>query len=292
MPTHVSIHDVSPAWAREVGAALALCRAAGVRPALLVVPNYHGQAPLLEDASFVAQLRLLQGEGHEIYLHGLTHRSGARREAGSGAGRLSWLFAQRVVSNGEAEWMGLPPEEGERRLDAGERVLREAGLRTDGCVAPAWSMPRWLLPMLAARGVTYTEDHLRVYDPAHGRSRVSIVLNWASRSPARLLSSASYCRMAEQARALLPVPVRIAIHPTDMHYLFLRREVERALRQARGDFVEKGSQLLQPDATSPVWGALTPGGSPWRVHKGDGCPGHARGPEARPRHPSDTKLPR
>jgi predicted deacetylase len=241
MPTHVSIHDVSPLWAREVDAALALCDRAGARAALLVVPDFHGKAPLLSDPAYVSRLRALQAAGHEVYLHGLRHRSEATPGA-SRAGRLRWLFAQRVVSNGEAEMIGIPAEEGLRRLDEGERVLREAGLRVDGYVAPAWSMPRWLLPALAARGFRYTEDHLRVYDPAGGRARASVVLNWASRSPARLASTVAWCRAAEVARAVLPA--RIAIHPGDMRYLALRREVERALRRARGDFVETGRRLL------------------------------------------------
>ncbi|HEX3343355.1 MAG TPA: DUF2334 domain-containing protein, partial [Polyangiaceae bacterium] len=60
MAVHVSIHDVSPAWSAEVEDALALCHAAGARPALLVVPNFHGTAPLLADAPFCARLRDLQ----------------------------------------------------------------------------------------------------------------------------------------------------------------------------------------------------------------------------------------
>jgi predicted deacetylase len=38
MAVHVSIHDVSPEWSSEVEAALALCHAMHIRPALLVVP--------------------------------------------------------------------------------------------------------------------------------------------------------------------------------------------------------------------------------------------------------------
>ena len=48
MPVHVSIHDVSPAWEREVDVALEMAHAAGVRPALLVVPNFHGRAPIAD----------------------------------------------------------------------------------------------------------------------------------------------------------------------------------------------------------------------------------------------------
>jgi predicted deacetylase len=245
MPTHVSIHDVSPAWSREFEAALALCHAARVRPALLVVPDFHGRAPLLGDARFVERLRALQADGHEVYLHGYYHRSAAAPEGSARIGRAQkarWLFAQRLASGGEAEMVGIPPEEGARRLDEGLRVLQAAGLRVDGYVAPAWSMPRWLLPLLAARGIGYTEDHLRAYDPTTGRTCASLVINWASRSPARLLSTVAFCRAAGVLRPY--VPARIAIHPGDMLHLLLRREVERTLRRAAGDFVAKGADVL------------------------------------------------
>jgi predicted deacetylase len=241
---HVSIHDVSPAWAEEVDAALRMCAAIGAKPALLVVPDFHGEAPLLGDARLCGRLRTLQAAGHEVYLHGYRHDSGARFDATvrGGPSRLRWLFAQRVASGGEAEMTDVGPDEGRARIERGERVLRDAGLRVDGFVAPAWSMPPWLLPALADRGCRFTEDHLRVYDPAAGRSRASVVLNWASRSPARILSTVAWCRVAKHARAFLPA--RIAIHPADMRVLLLRREIERLLGWARGDVVERGADLL------------------------------------------------
>jgi predicted deacetylase len=241
VPVHVSIHDVCPAWGPEVQAALELCASAGARPALLVVPNFHGQSPLLEHQPFCDRLRTLQANGHEVYLHGFFHKSRERRDL-TERPRLSWLFAQRVVSNGEAEMSDLSPDEGRVRLEDGERTLGDAGLRIDGFVPPAWSMPGWLRPMLAARGYRFTEDHLRVYDPAGGRSRASVVLNWASRSPARLLSTVAWCRTARYARAA--VPARIAIHPADMRFLLLRREIARALAWARGDIVRCGAELF------------------------------------------------
>jgi uncharacterized protein len=240
---HVSIHDVSPLWVHEVEAALDLCGSVGARAALLVVPNLHGRSPLLGDEGFCERLRALQARGHEVYLHGFYHRSRDHHPHETGvSNRLAWLFAQRVVSSGEAEMSDLSPEEGRSRLDEGERVLHAAGLRIDGFVPPAWSMPRWLRPTLAARGCRYTEDHLRVYDPVTTRWRASVLLNWASRSPARLLSSVAWCRAAKVAHAL--VPARIAIHPADMRLLWLRREVAQMLAWARNDIVERGLDLF------------------------------------------------
>lgn len=241
MPVHVSIHDVSPAWEREVELALEAAHAHGVRPALLVVPDFHARAALVDHPRYCERLRELQAEGHEIYLHGYYHR--ARTEGGAGAlGRARHVFAQKVVSGGEAEFSDVSPEEALERLDDGERMLRDAGLAISGFVAPAWSMPGWVLALLAKRGYAYTEDHLRVYDPAGKRSRTSLVLNYASRTPGRLLSSVAWCRIARPARRVLPA--RIAIHPADMKFALLRAEIESLLGWADGDFVETGAALL------------------------------------------------
>ncbi len=248
MPVHVSVHDVSPAWAPEVELALCLAHAAGAKPALLVVPNFHGKAPLADHPGFCARLRELQRDGHEIYLHGFFHESRPAPDAGPhtpGDGRprgLAWLFAQRVVSGGEAEFSDVSRTEALERLTDGEKALRDAGLVVDGFVAPAWSMPGWLMPILAERGYAFTEDHLRVYDPRAGSSRASLVLNYASRTPGRLLSSVAYCRLARPLAAL--VPARIAIHPADMRFALLRHEVKRLLAWGAPDLVQRGAQLM------------------------------------------------
>jgi predicted deacetylase len=243
MAVHVSIHDVSPAWRDEVELALEAAHAHGVRPALLVVPDFHGRSPLVDHPDYCDRLRQLQADGHEIYLHGYYHQA---RSTGAGSGdigsRARRVFAQRVVSAGEAEFSDVSHDEALQRLDDGERMLRDAGLSIRGFVAPAWSMPPWVLPLLGERGYTFTEDHGRVYSPATKQSRASVVLNFASRTPARLLSSVAWCRVARPARRLLPA--RIAIHPADMKYALLRSELESLLGWADGDFVETGAALL------------------------------------------------
>lgn len=231
MAVHVSIHDVSPAWEREVDVALDFCHEHHVKPALLVVPDFHGRAKLSDHPDYCEKLRALQATGHEIYLHGYYHRA----EGGS-------FFRQKVVSAGEAEFAAVSEDEARKRLDDGEKMLRDAGLAIQGFVAPAWSMPKWVLPLLGERGYGFTEDHLRVYDPAKKTSRASLVLNFASRTPGRLFSSAAWCRIARPARRVMPA--RIAIHPADMHFAFLRGETESLLRWAKGDFVESGADLL------------------------------------------------
>lgn len=244
MTVHVSIHDVSPAWRSEIELALEMCHAVGCKPALLVVPNFHGEHPLERDPSFCASVAKLQEDGHEVYLHGFFHAAGAPRlrDDARPGNAASTFFAQRVVSGGEAEFSDVSELEARARLEEGERVLTEAGLRVDGFVPPAWSMPSFVRRVLGERGVRYTEDHLRVYDPSTGQSRASVVLNYASRTPGRLLSSVAYCRLAKHARALLPA--RVAIHPADMRFALLRHEVKALLDWASGDLAASGQALL------------------------------------------------
>jgi len=61
-----------------------------------------------------------------------------------------------------------------------------------------------LMPILAERGYRFTEDHTRVYDPRAGTSRPSVVLNFASRTPPRLLASVAYCRVARPLASIFP----------------------------------------------------------------------------------------
>ncbi|HEX4514666.1 MAG TPA: polysaccharide deacetylase family protein [Polyangiaceae bacterium] len=216
----VSIHDVSPAFEREIDDALAACAKVSAKPALLVVPNFHGKWPLDRYPAFVDRLRALRDDGHEIILHGFFHVS----DGGS-------FFAQKIASAGEAEFADLAQSEGERRIDEGKKILEDIGLAPDGFIAPAWQMARWVLPALASRGFRYAEDHLHVYDPAGGRRKRSLVLNFASRTPARLWSSVAFVRAATPFRRV--VRTRIAIHPGDMRSSFLRREVHRVLAAPR-----------------------------------------------------------
>jgi predicted deacetylase len=236
MRVHVSIHDVSPAWALEVEDALALAKTHGIRPALLVVPNFHGEAPLLEATAYCARLRALQAEGHEIYLHGFYHRADAEKPSARA------FFRQRVVSAGEAEFASIDAREAERRLDEGTRVLTEAGLRIDGFVAPAWSFAPSLLGALGDRGIRYTEDHLTVYDPVERTRRRSLVLNFASRSLPRMASTVAFCRVATVGARLFPT--RFAIHPGDMRHRILRSETERLLAWSAPRLAKTGAELF------------------------------------------------
>jgi uncharacterized protein len=222
MSVHVSIHDVSPAFRTEFESALALAHAAGIKPALLVVPNFHDEAPLDKSPEFVRRLQSLAHEGHEIILHGFFHRADTPGN----------LFRQQIVSGGEAEFSSIDKAEAAMRLDRGLLMFQDLGLDPIGFIAPAWSFAPWLLPLLRARRIRYTEDHFFSYDVLRGIKQPNLLLNYATRTHERMLTTGVFNRMASRL-SLCNVPTRFAIHPKDMHFLVIRREVERMLALAR-----------------------------------------------------------
>jgi len=245
MQVHVSLHDVSPARRAQVEAALELCHRWGAKPALLVVPNYHAEFPLEDHPDFVRFLLDLARAGHEIYLHGLLHQAGTGGAAGDGRpGRLGRLLAQRVVSAGEAEFSDLGRTAAAERLDEGARRLRSLGLEPRGFVPPAWSMPAWMLDLLQERGYRHTEDHLYVYDPAGGKRRGTLLINWATRSAGRLWSTVAFGRLAWPAARIWPT--RIAVHPSDLDHPRVAREIARLLARAEGYFAASSEAFWGP----------------------------------------------
>ncbi len=241
MKLHISIHDTSPTWRSEIEQALALCHARHIKPALLVVPNLHGEAPLLEHADFAEHLRSLQKEGHEMFLHGYFHKATAT-EAERGTNRVRWYVEQRLVSNREAEFGSLSAKETRARLQLGETVMCDAGLTIDGFVPPAWTFSASLLEELTKREYAYTEDHLRIFSPKKRARQTSLVLNFASRSKWRIASTAAFVRLATRLHP--PLPTRIAIHPTDLRVPFLLGETERLLDWAATQTVVRATDLF------------------------------------------------
>ncbi len=232
----VSIHDVSPRWQSEVETALAWCEAIGVKPGLLVVPEFHHAHRLTDDDAFCARLRELSAHGCEVFLHGYHHLS----PAGTGVGHF---LAQKVASAGEAEFAAYERDEGERHLDRGLAMLAEIGLPVRGFIPPAWTRRAWLMDALRQRGLSFTEDQLFVYDPVMGRRVFCPAINYASRTLGRRLSSVAYARAARQYTRV-GLGVRVAIHPADLHHELLVRETRSLLAWARGRTTDEVGRLF------------------------------------------------
>lgn len=207
----VSIHDVTPALARGVETLWSLCAARQIRPALLVVPDWHGGWPLEAHAGFVAWLRARAAEGAEIVLHGERHDEvGLPRNLGDAL--RAWGRTRR-----EGEFLTLDEPAARARVERGRARLRGLGLEPVGFVPPAWLARDAGHRAVGAMGLRFSEDDRSILLFPSGRRLASPVIRWSARSPARAWGSVvvARARWVLQGRAALP---RIALHPQDLDH--------------------------------------------------------------------------
>jgi predicted deacetylase len=217
----VSIHDVAPPNLPAVRRLWQLCRDAGIIPALLVVPDWHGSAPMERDADFVAWLREAVADGAEVLLHGERHDEQGRPRGLGDALRAAGRTAR------EGECLTLDAPELEALVARGLARLGALGFAARGFVPPAWLMRADARRGVYAAGVTFTEDERAIY-LADGRRIATPALRWSTRTAFRARASllVAECRWRMQRRA--PV-VRIALHPADLSHPAVARSVAQAL---------------------------------------------------------------
>ena len=218
----VSIHDATPALAARTRECWSLCARFGVRPALLVVPNWHGVAPIEEDPAFSRWLVERAAEGAEILLHGERHD-----EAGL---RRGWRDELRALGRTarEGEFLTLDYEAARERIGRGLRALRAIGLEPVGFVPPAWLAREATHRAVVDLGLRVSEDERSVRLHPSGVRLPSPVVRWSARTPARAHASAVVARLRWLAQRGAATP-RLALHPSDLDHPATRRSLERAL---------------------------------------------------------------
>jgi len=219
-----SIHDVSPRSEAAFDALHERFAALGIeRPALLVVPDHWGEAPILPGTPFATRLRALSDGGHEIFLHGWFHRDSSSHDG------LAGLKARHMTA-GEGEFLGLSAAEAERRIVDGRALLEYIlGRPVTGFIAPAWLYGEGAHTALRATGIRLAEDHWRVWNPATGAVLAkSPVITWASRTAMRRWSSLAVAAVARTVP--LPNVMRVAVHPGDVTSPALLASISATLR--------------------------------------------------------------
>jgi predicted deacetylase len=205
----VSIHDATPALERDVRTLWDLCAERGIRPALLVVPNWHGQWPLEEFPRFVAWLRARAREGAEIFLHGERHdEHGLPR-------RLPDEVRALGVTDGEGEFLTLDEARAAERIARGVARLRGLGLDPIGFVAPAWLAREDAYRAAHRRGLGISEDVATIRLHARATRIDSPVIRWSGRTPVRAHVSAAVAH-ARAVSSRHHWTTRIALHPADL----------------------------------------------------------------------------
>jgi hypothetical protein len=223
----VSIHDVAPPNLPAVKRLWQLCRNVGAVPALLVVPDWHGHAPIEHDAEFLAWLRGAVADGAEILLHGERHDEIGRPRALGDAVRAAGRTAR------EGECLTLDAPELEALVARGLARLRALGFSAPGFVPPAWLMRADARPGIFAAGLSFTEDERAVY-LAGGRCLASPALRWSTRTAVRAHASVSVAGWRWHFQRGAPL-MRIALHPGDLSHPAVARSVARALERWTAD---------------------------------------------------------
>ena len=205
----VSIHDVTPALADGIVRLWALCAARGLTPALLVVPEWHGEWPLEAHPEFVAWLRARAADGAEIVLHGERHD-----EAGLPR-RLSDELRAWGRTAREGEFLTLDGAAAGERIARGRHRLRALGLEPVGFVPPAWLAREDGHGAAGRAGLGFSEDQHAIRLFPSGRRVASPVVRWSARTPLRAWGSLAVARARWTLQRRAPLP-RIALHPGDL----------------------------------------------------------------------------
>lgn len=222
----VVLHDVAPATLRTCRSLLdAVADAAGVPATLLVVPRYHG-AP--SDPAFERWLDLAAASGHELALHGFTHR-----DEGIPTGWIDHL-RRRWYTAGEGEFAALSEAEATRRLEAGLLWFATLGWRPAGFVAPAWLMSGGTKKALIAQGFSYTATVSSLVRLPSWRELHSQSVVYSTRAAWRRCMSIAWGAAVSRAQHSQPL-LRLELHPPDVEHAGIRRSWMRLLSEAMVD---------------------------------------------------------
>lgn len=228
----VSFHDLHPGSRTTGERCLRLLAELGIdRATWLVVPRWYGGPPCTDDAAFTAWLRELASAGHEIALHGFTHRA----ETVTG-GPLDRLIGRRYTA-GEGEFFQITRAEATRRVHEGLVLLgRRAHLPVYGFTPPAWLLSPDGRAALRDAGLYYTTRWGAVELLRDASRLAAPTLVYSCRSGWRRLLSCAWVRVWHQIHQRAPI-LRVAIHPGDFDHAALiaslRRQLERAVAAGR-----------------------------------------------------------
>jgi uncharacterized protein len=213
---------VTPALASRVEALWALCAARGVTPALLVVPNWHGDWPLERYPAFLQWIQSKATDGAEVFLHGERHD-----EVGSPRGwRDEWRAFGKTAREGE--FLTLDAPAARERVERGLALFARLGLDPIGFVPPAWLARDSCVGVIGALGLQFYEDDTTITKCTTRSRYPSPVVRWSARTPMRARGSVVVAdwRWRTQRTARYP---RIALHPSDLDSPITARSVERSL---------------------------------------------------------------
>jgi predicted deacetylase len=213
----VAVHDVEPATFERCALIRDWLDDHGVeRVTLLVIPAPDLHPFNERRPDMVEWLAECQSRGDAIAQHGFQHRASA---------------AAPRRSNPAAEFLGLDADETRRAVEAGRRVLRLAGVRPRGFVAPAYAYTDALHETLAA-SFEWWASLVRVHHAARStsaRTTLSPALTLGTSNAVKRLASPWLVRAGALAAGDL---LRLDLHPADLDHPRHIGAVEGVLKRA------------------------------------------------------------
>lgn len=223
----VSFHDLAPHSRPACEQFLGMMREVGIeRVTLLVVPMWYEQSTIDQHPDFVDWLLELQAQGHEIQLHGWSHR------VKSVDGGLWAQIAGNVYTAREGEFYQLNYQDALSRLRAGCELFQTLGLHVQGFTAPAWLLSGPARQALIDLGFEYTTylQHVE-WLPAQERFYAPTLV-YSSRSAWRGAASRVWLPCWQRLNASAEY-LRLAIHPVDMQFSGIRQSFLHLARLTR-----------------------------------------------------------
>ncbi len=233
MTVLVSLHDVAPPFARQLRDLWSLCFSYGVRPALLVVPNWHGEHSLERDRRFVDWIFARVDQGARVFLHGERHD-----EVDTVRTPVDSLRAFGRTAR-EGEFLTLGYAAARARIERGLKVLACSGLSPIGFVPPAWLAQAATREAARDMGLALAEDERPIYLLRERLALRSPAVRWSARTAWRARASSFVADARWQVQRDHPL-LRLALHPTDMDDPETRGSLERTLARWLGGGVPIG----------------------------------------------------
>jgi predicted deacetylase len=226
----VSIHDVARSTQRIANKILAELSEHGVHVAsLLVVPNYHREGSALKEPLFSEGLQELEEHGHEIVIHGYFHERARRDDE-----NFLQKFITRFYAADEGEFYDIIYADALRLISDARHDLERHGLSPVGFIAPAWLLSVQGEQAAGAVGMTYTTRLGSVRDLRANKTFRSQSLVYSTRSRWRWIVSLGWNRAVfwrQRHDSLL----RLSIHPSDISYPRIWRQILRFVDRALAD---------------------------------------------------------
>jgi len=225
----VSVHDVAPVTQRACERLLGAVRAvADIPVTLLVVPRYHG-ARTQSCTGYLDWLGDLHARGHELALHGYTHR-----DSGSPPRSVVDWYWRRIYTTSEGEFAAIDARRAQRLLSLGLAWFARHGWPVHGFIAPAWLLGPGARAALYASALAYTTTWSRfeVLPAGEGGDvRASVLspsLVYAARNGGGRILSPLFADALAGALRAGPL-VRLSLHPRDAEHGPLLLHAQRRL---------------------------------------------------------------